>query len=70
MNQVERNPAWSLRSMNLDGYKAQVRKRLAEYGHAADTEPSDRLYLESWNAQTCAKGLARAFMRRQRKMGT
>lgn len=58
---------WNLRGMSLDGYKAQVRKRLAEYGYSGE-EPSDRLYLEAWNNQTCAKKLARAHMRRNRKM--
>lgn len=54
--------------MGLEGYKQQVRKRLAEYGHHMDTEPSDRLYLEAWTQQRCAKGLASTFIRRQRKM--
>lgn len=62
------NPNWSLRSMDLDGYKEQVRKRLREYGHHMNSEPSDRLYLEAWTLQRCAKGLAASFMRRERKM--
>ncbi len=61
------SPNWSLRGMDLDGYKRQTEKRLGEYGYVGEP-PSDRLYLEAWNNQTCAKKLARAHMRRNRKM--
>lgn len=64
----EDRPGFSLRSMGFEGYKRQVEARLRQYGYTGEP-PSDRLYLEAWNAQRCAKGLARGFIRRNRKLG-
>lgn len=63
----EDRPGFSMRSMGLEGYKRQVEARLHQFGYTG-APPSDRLYLEAWNAQRCAKGLARGFIRRNRKL--